>query len=289
MKIDATLPQLVYNLAASTPPSTGPSRAFREHLAGDRGDAAADRVPRPAPGHKAQPLSEAGAARTTPRLERALGAAVPQVEPNLEQEGQRRAFGFRELGLFGAGAPTGAEIGHAVADGEGAADMGSDPHPGLDVAAPPPLETHEGPGQGRAQAASIVALRPEPAAAHLEAAHPATLIGTVPVAPTASASKTSATAIKVERGGRVPFNSGAPRPTGLSANASVIVTEQDGALQVVAAAAGLTPDAHARLRAAAAGVAAEFGLSLNEFSINGDRIDAAPPNPIGGPHGRRTR
>lgn len=55
---------------------------------------------------------------------------------------------------------------------------------------------------------------------------------------------------------------------------SVSVSDGAGGLQVVAAMADINPDAVARLRRIAQSLAREFGLSLAEFSLNGAVVDA---------------
>jgi hypothetical protein len=58
---------------------------------------------------------------------------------------------------------------------------------------------------------------------------------------------------------------------------SLVVSEQDGAVQIIAGAPQLGAEAKERLRKAAALLAAEFGVTLGEFTINGVFVDAPAP------------
>jgi hypothetical protein len=64
------------------------------------------------------------------------------------------------------------------------------------------------------------------------------------------------------------------------------VTGPGHALQIALVAAGLGEDGHDRLRRMLADIAAELGLHLAEFSLNGQTVAAPGVGALGGPHGR---
>jgi len=73
-------------------------------------------------------------------------------------------------------------------------------------------------------------------------------------------------------------------PSAESRRLSLVISEQNGVVQIIAGAPELSPDARTRLRKAAAALAAEFGVTLSEFTVNGVSYDPALSS-IGAPHG----
>ncbi|MGE5566070.1 MAG: hypothetical protein ACM3YN_07950 [Parcubacteria group bacterium] len=65
---------------------------------------------------------------------------------------------------------------------------------------------------------------------------------------------------------------------------SLVVSEQDGAVQIIAGTPRLSEEAKERLRRAAAMLAAEFGVTLGDLTLNGALIDAPAPT-TGAPDG----
>jgi len=66
---------------------------------------------------------------------------------------------------------------------------------------------------------------------------------------------------------------------------SLIVSEQAGAVQVLAGSPEMSGEARVRLRKAAAELAAEFGVSLAAFTLNGSNLELPPFPRLGVPHG----
>lgn len=83
----------------------------------------------------------------------------------------------------------------------------------------------------------------------------------------------------------VPDRQADPASTG----PSLIVAERDGVLQIVARDGDDTPEARARLRRLVERIAAEFGLAVGRFHLNGAEIGPSHISLIGDPHGDRTR
>jgi hypothetical protein len=86
---------------------------------------------------------------------------------------------------------------------------------------------------------------------------------------------------------RPPARTAAPTrqaPPAESRRLSLVISEQNGTVQIIAGAPELSPEARARLRKAAAALAAEFGVTLSEFTINGGTVDPIPSS-IGAPYG----
>lgn len=232
----------------------------------------------------ANPAKAHGDADASSPAEGGLPAA-PNVVDHLRQS---RALGFRELGMFGGG---GAENQPALAD---------EPAIGAGAAVP---ATYAG-GVARQPGAS---LRPHATAA---LSSPSRLVA-APTGALASAlvdlpSKGGAAPVVGDalnlsapledradpESGTAPLGSRrsvradpTPRP---SSAANLVVAEGDGMLQIVAA-ASLTPEARQRLRKAADSLAADLGLVVSDFTLNGGPLEPPSSNPIGASHGARPR
>lgn len=85
-----------------------------------------------------------------------------------------------------------------------------------------------------------------------------------------------------------PSNSTKPAPGDGASDVNVVVSQQDGEVQLSIAAPPLSADAEARLRTVANETAAEFGVSITDFAINGSVVTTAP-SANGARNGRNSR
>jgi hypothetical protein len=70
---------------------------------------------------------------------------------------------------------------------------------------------------------------------------------------------------------------------------NLAVTDRPDGLAVVIGGLAITSQASARLRLKVVQLAREFGLSLSELSLNGERLDVSPPLVLGGAYGDDAR
>lgn len=215
---------------------------------------------------------------SSPASSQSFGDILTAAE--MKREGAQRAFGFSELGMFGA--------------------SGSAP-------APAAQETFA--SQPAAKLSAQETATPEGHPAPRQHAAP----GVKPMTTAKPGDRVSETSVLVPRSAQSPAEPGAdaaplrairgsqpkpdtlagamaerrlPRPAVKSKPLSLVLAERNGTLQVVAATGGMAPEARTALRKAAADVAAEFGVSLGEFTLDGAPLE---PEQIGAPHGDRPR
>jgi hypothetical protein len=82
-----------------------------------------------------------------------------------------------------------------------------------------------------------------------------------------------------------PANRGTDSPN----TVSLVVSGSGDDLVIVARSAGETAEETARIRRAVEETAAEFGVDVSEFQLNGSQVDAASPIAAGGKNGNRAR
>src|SRR5262249_20095554 len=87
---------------------------------------------------------------------------------------------------------------------------------------------------------------------------------------------------------RIADEPGARRDPAPETQLNVLVSEGDGGIQIVAASTELSADVGAALKKVASDVASEFGLTLSEFSLNGNPVRPRLES-IGGLNGSRAR
>jgi len=209
-----------------------------------------------------------------------LALSFEQLLQEVHAQGQERAFGFSELGVIRPGpanatpqAPTTAESTmDAVPEGAETPTQ---------ARGPAPMETTtsgaSSPYPGRSDAPSgknfpeISSTR-----SHATPASRQTIVSfeqTPTLRPTRAGQSSAAKA----PARRLPQE-------GQSKRFSLVVSEQDGTVQIIAGAPQLSAEAKERLRKAAARLAAELGMTLGDFTINGALVDAPAP-PTGAPDG----
>jgi len=242
--------------------------AFQER----RSEAAAQLARPEAAGNRAQ-----GAPALAGRI--AAPSAVADASP-------ARAFGFAELGLFGADG--------AVAASQTWSGQGAPPDPASQaVASEAPASASERPsatppslipgpgGEAQATAPGAAADLPTPDRSGLAAA-PQPFAA---MAPSALARSTGArTNAAVGSDAPLPETVWRPPPAA-AAQVAVALAEATGAVRIVAAAPGLSPQAQQQVRQAALRLADEFGLPLDEFSLNGVTIPSPETGRNGVVHG----
>ena len=209
--------------------------------------------------------------------------ALPEPKPDphgATQPGRDRAFGFRELGVWGHGGGRGAEGHPARACGVEA------------LSTKPPVVEPKPPQVDRPVRTEPFDASPRPERRLMRASHDAAAerpdrppIQRAPRIPGVVASAVPAVAVEAmasEEGVNLPESGEGSAPPASTPEAStpvsVIVTGEDGSLQVLAAAAHLNPEAVARLRRLAESMAREFGLSLAGFSLNGEPVGLTAAN-----------
>ena len=89
----------------------------------------------------------------------------------------------------------------------------------------------------------------------------------------------------VRRVSRLPLQAFSPTPR--SAVASLTISGDNRALQVVIGSAGLDPEAKSRLRRMAANLVADHGAGLAELLLNGERLGGPTNSIMGGHYGAR--
>lgn len=201
-----------------------------------------------------------------------------QAPGGLRQERRERAFGFSELGLLGP--PSGS---HSVAD---------------PLRPPKPPYTEAGATAGPSTAAARSA-EAQPLASRIAEPRETTdiaaaraqnrpvkgAVAAVAHAPVnTSAKNESPPAIETE----APESKRAPSRTPSTQSSKplkLIVFEENGSLQLIAGSAGLSAEERTRLRRAAEAVAAEFGLSLDSFTLDGSEREPPAFTSIGALHG----
>jgi hypothetical protein len=215
-------------------------------------------------------------AETSAPLERA-GASFAQLLGRDD-----RALGFAELGMFG--------ISRATSDRATAR-----PAPALDAALPSGNQEprRDAPDQPTEQARLLRGIEPpiesvSPIGARLRsAAAPPPVSGTGAVV-SAEAMPTSISEVSGEdpaAGGRAPVRRLTldPRRPGVS----LIMSETNGAVQLVAGARPFDADGAVRLRRALAELLAGYGLKLADFQLNGSAVSADVTKRKEPPHGSR--
>jgi hypothetical protein len=204
-----------------------------------------------------------------------------------DEERALRAFAFSVFGVFPPGladAP-GSEAPGEPTTLEGAPEASAGP-----AAAPGPNPTIAVIDRLSALPAAAAATGPSAASADggalaLLLAPVAAPPGIAPAGETEPSLPPSDTPESLPRPGAAPALGRAPAP-GRPA-ASLILSEQDGRLSVLAAAARLAPSDQAAARERLRDAAASLGVTLDEIQLNG--LTGATPATGGGSHGRRTR
>lgn len=200
----------------------------------------------------------------------------------LEVQRQERAFGFSELGVIRPGpadtrpqtpAMVQSTLGVAPEDVQATAQFGE-----AERSEPVTLPVVSLPAESRIDAsiagrgfseANTAASRVMPS--------PQQTVVAVPQAPIVKPQRQSPTSSPKTPSRPLPQNAQSRR-------FSIVVSEQEGAVQIIAGAPQLSAEAKERLRKAAAMLAAEFGVTLGDFTINGALVDAPVPT-TGAPDG----
>lgn len=286
MKVHANLPTRPLGLPSSPP--ARPTRSFQGVLAHLSGSGLPDASPVPKAASPEPPSAipfSSVPADGEGGLSDPVAAELDPAQALVDEARQSRALGFDELGVFGVtGAQASAEIGGL---GEPASA----------------LQTRPDLPQDKQTRLSLVgaSLRLRPrlavAAAASDVVEATPLREGVAAGSTTSADGFGAPILtpalmESDQPDEAPAPSRRPAQSAEAedhlAKTSVIVAERDGVVQVVAAAI-LTPDARLRLRRAADTMAADLGLTLTDFTLNGGTLEPAAPQLIGAPYGARPR
>jgi len=195
------------------------------------------------------------------------------------------AYGFAELGMFGHGGGKAAESG-----------PGPGPGPGPGTCRGPASAEPLPPAAGEERAAEPAAIpharafspRPAPGEAHRAAASRA---------PAPARAKPQLPAGELPPPGpetdepeaAMPVRRAARRLPPPRSDVSLIVTEKDGRVELVAAAPKLDPETRAALRRLVREILARSGLGLAYFQLNGTPVAADSLDIPGGFHGTRSR
>jgi hypothetical protein len=193
-----------------------------------------------------------------------------------------RALGFAELGMFGISRATGDHAAALSASAQGVPPRGGNQEPPLETADQPPeqaklhrrIET-------RIESGSPTKARLRSVAAPLSFSGTGGAVSAeaMPSCPFEASGEDAAA------GGRAPSRRMPldPRQPGVS----LIMSETNGAVQLVAGARPFDPDGAARLRRALAELLAAHGLKLADFQLNGTAVSADVTKRKEPPHGSR--
>lgn len=219
------------------------------------------------PATAADPALAQSAIQANKGVEGMPAPALTRGEAKIEE--QHRAFGFSELSVFGADSVRQAAPAPpspaAPPLQPGAADAAIDGHAvhttasASVVEAPPTDKASRNIGDTGRRLSLRVALQ--------QASEPAPRTATAPSLRPAIATP--------ERGGAERAAPSLPRerPAVQAKPFSLTLAEQNGTVQLLAAAGGLVSQDRAAVRRAAAQVLAEFGLNLGEFTLNGETAE----------------
>lgn len=199
---------------------------------------------------------------------------------NLPLEGRQRAFGFSELGVFGAASA----IASAAALEMETPEVPLSQMAALSLAASRLQEAQLTPNARRGDVyvgGSRDKAPPAPRSRLVSPQHSS--IGPLADAapPTLRETQTDGEEISVGVRRSAARHLTQVQPKRLS----LIVSEQNGAIQILAGSPELGPEARERLRKAAAELAAEFGVTLAQFTLNGSAVEPTFVSQTGAPHG----
>jgi hypothetical protein len=202
--------------------------------------------------------------------------------------GPGRAFGFTELGMFGR-----EEQPHGPAPAP-ASPPGKPPLEACTAVMPmvsldEPADRPAAPSPAPAASAAEPGQRPTRVLLTPEGRPHAPLVRTGP----AESSLASPAPRSIPADEDVPSSPPTARPIVRAqpprADVSLLISEKDGGVALVAAGPALDPESCALLRRLARAILARSGLALVQFHLNGVALAPASMTMIGGSHGTRTR
>lgn len=207
-----------------------------------------------------------------------------------------RALGFSELGMFGRQE---AVLG-TCSTAPPSVISGAEPHPtdevgvtagsgvpvksipGVPEVTEPPLAMSVG-ARNRGQSAVVPALSPI-AAASAEASVPEDVSLRTP-----AQRASSPRANPVGAAGASRLDSHVPRAPAASEKTSLVLTEREGRLQIIAASGEARNVDWPRLRSRMVRVAAEHGMTLTDLTLDGATVEASFTEQLGSSYGHRSR
>ena len=218
---------------------------------------------------------------------RTAGAESIAAPGALASGAETRAFGFAELGLFGAYGAISAQAGVdlAAVAGQPAVSAASSAKVASSPTHIPEAALGDGPEPPGGGAPDRAIVAPDLAPSLRHGPFSPTPGAAIPEPPPVRSAQ--APALEPSEAGALPAAPD-PREADRSVAAYAAVAEDQGAVRIVLGAPGLPAEAQDRIQAAAQQLADEFGLRLDDLSLNGVPVlQRSPLSRNGAPHGYR--